>query len=237
MVNATVLLQTGPFYTSREKLSNQWFHLLNSSIFNGLDSTLPVQSWPSLEHWRVFHHFGARWVFDWTKIKLLNNTRAFFITLEGDVSHELPYTTCKRPWSRRGEVDRLLSGLKASASEVISESADTDQTPCGHISKLNRFVLELKRLWSSLKCAKHFKNSVGEKGSTWNFRALCLMNRLLNTVGTMSGKNLLVLASILALSEVRPNSWDRSVSRVTSVFAKWISNEEQSIQSIFGGKW
>lgn len=72
-----------------------------------------------------------------------------------------------------------------------------------------------------------------KKVSTWNVRALCLMNRLFNTAGPMSGKNLLLLATMLALSEVRPNSWDDSVSRLTSVFAKWISNEEQGIQSIF----
>lgn len=63
------------------------------------------------------------------------------------------------------------------------------------------------------------------------------MNWLFSTVGPMSAKNLLVLATMLALSEGRPNSWDESVSQLTSVFAKWISIEEQSIQSIFGGKW
>lgn len=43
-----------------------------------------------------------------------------------------------------------------------------------------------------------------------------------------------MLAAPLAPSEARPNSWDPSVSRLTSVLAKWISSEEQSIQSISG---
>lgn len=60
-------------------------------------------------------------------------------------------------------------------------------------------------------------------------------SRLFNSAGATSGRNPAVLAAPLALSEARPNSWDPSVSRLTSVLAKWISSEEQSIQSISGG--
>lgn len=127
--------------------------------------------------------------------------------------------------------------LKASAVWSFLESAESDQTPRGHINTLNLCVLELKRLWSFLQNIWKIQRKV----STWNFRALCLINHLFNSAGPTSGKNLVVLAAPLALSEVRPNSWDESVSRLTSVLAKWISSEEQSIQSIFFGggndKW